>query len=335
MIKGARLTMRNKPFTIAVLMTVFISTSYAQQHYGNRFMIAPNYYFNQFSIDRIGQKIYADLYGGRVHRVDLKTMQVDTPRFAGIDTVFAGPVFGNKRHIMLWGGKLLDMDTGSLYKLAIPDSPMFAGSLTYSFPILFSPNDSNLMFSLFSPTPPYLVNGYIFSLKDSSLTQMDTSVNFTAESNGLLVPQWSSDTSFVYGISDSCLVEYFVRSRRIDTLVTLHDYHRIVSFAYNAKEDFLAYSVAQYHGYPPLIYFHFKEPAKDSLAFSPFRDDTTSVCWTTPISIRYLSWSPDYRRLGFVTSLNTNSNAGIYFYSLDSSRTYRATICEDRDLFQY
>jgi hypothetical protein len=157
------------------------------------------------------------------------------------------------------------------------------------------------------------------------LIQVDTSVNFYIT----LPPQWSSDTSFIYGASDSCLVEYFIYSRRTDTLITLHNYNRISSFAYNVKEYFLAYSINQYHSNPPQLYFHFKESLSDFLAFSPFRDDSDSGCWSSPMQIRFLSWSPDNDRLGFVPLLGTNPGSGVYFYFLDSNRTYKTTICED------
>jgi len=316
-------------FLVEIFFLLLFTNSYAQR-YGNKFVIAPDYYSNYFTIDRIAQQIYTGYYGGRVYKIDLKTMTVDTTN------LIIAPVFANRRHLMVTTFHLsdsnydkdafleiTDVDKVSSYTIPTPDT---AGNSVWGVPFAFSPNDSNFMFSRYHTNSKY--SNYYFSLKDSSIHSIDTSVNFY----GLLPPQWSSDTSFVYGASDSCLVEYFIPSKRIDTLVMLHDYHWIVSIAYNTKEDFLAYSVAQYHGYPPLIYFHFKEPAKDSLVFSPFRDDTTSVCWTTPISITDLCWSPDYKRLGFLTSLNTNSNAGIYFYSIDSNRTYRATICEDRDI---
>jgi FlgD Ig-like domain len=314
---------------LVVLSLLSISDSYAQ-HYGKKFIIAPNYYFNHFTIDKIGQQIYADLYGGRVYRVDLRTMEVDTAEFADMAPVFGSPVFGNKKHLMFWGGTLLDMDTGSLYKLPIPDNPEYVGSLYYMFPILFSPNDGNLMFSLISPTPPYLVNGYIFSLKDSSLTQIDTSVNFTAESNGELIPQWSSDTSFIYGTSDSCLVEYFIGSKRVDTLVMLHNYGKITSFACNTKENFLAYgsSIWVAPNFSERIYFHYKDSTSDVLAFS-LADDST--CNSLAIAFEWLCWSPDNERLGFIGNSAINGVADIYFYSSASERTYRVSQCGDPD----
>ena len=321
---------KTKPFSVVVsiLLLLCLTDAYAQR-YGNRFMIAPDYYFNHFTIDKIGQQIYADLYGGRVYKIDLRTMEVDTTSFTDMAPVFGSPVFGNKRHIMFWGGKIRNMDTGSLYKLPIPDSPKYVGSLYYMFSTLFSPNDSNIMFSLISPTPPYLVNGYIFSLKDSSLTQIDTSVNFTAESNGLLVPQWSSDTSFIYGISDSCLVEYFIGSRSIDTLVTLHNYSKITSFAYNTKENILAYGASAWiaPNFDERIYFYYRNSTSDSLVFSLQRD-----CSSIADVLIWLSWSPDNDRLGFLAYSSINEVTSIYFYSMDSSRAYRATeYCNDPD----
>jgi hypothetical protein len=280
---------------VGILLLMPFLNSYAQR-YGNKFIIAPNNPANDFTIDRIAQEIYFDYYKGWPFKVNLKTMVVEP-------TNHVAPAFGNKKHLMLYGDTLYNMDQETFYKLPLPDSPIFAGSLTYSFPILFSPHDSNLMFSIASLESPHPVNGYIFSFRDSSLTQIDTSVNFTEESNGLLIPQWSSDTSFVYGINDSCLVEYFIGSKRIDTLVTLHNYIKITSFAYNTKENILSYGASGWvaPNFDERIYFYYRGSISDSLVFS-----LQSDCHSMADVLISLSWSPDNDRLGFLAYSSIN-----------------------------
>lgn len=320
-----------KTKSLLILWIIFVhscNVSYAK-HYGNKFIIAPNNNLNVFTVDRIGQKIYADYYGGTVFKMDLKTMAVESTNF------ISTPTFSNRQHLMVTTFRLndsnydtgaflaiTDIDKGSSYTIPTPDS---LGNSGAAVPFAFSPNDSNFMFSRYHTNSKY--SNYYFSLKDSSLTPMDSSVNFNIN----LPPQWSSDTSFVYGTSDSSLVEYFIRSKRVDTLVTLHNYNHIVSFAYNTQGNILAYSTYRGGDYP-LIYFHYKDFLSDSLVFSPTRDDPDSSCWKTfLVDIESLCWSPNIGRLGFIGNSAINGMAPIYFYLLDSNRTYAATQCIDWD----
>ncbi len=215
-------------------------------------------------------------------------------------TKFVGPItFSNRQHLMLNMDTLYD-DQGSYYAIIPRDTISIFG---WSFTPCFSPNDSNLMFSI-GYVEPYpislIVNNFIFSLRDSSLMPVDTIVK-SYSSSETTIPQWSSDTSFVFAASDSCIGEYFIGSRRIDTLVRLHNYNKVISFAYNTKENILAYSSSIGYIVPessPLIYFHYRDSTSDFLAFSPSRDDSTCKCMA-PI-LTSLCWSPDYDKLGFI-----------------------------------
>lgn len=281
-IKGT--DMRFILYTILVILLTFITSTYAQ-HYGSKFIIAPNNYTtDDYSIDGIAQQVYFDLYGSWKIKVDLKTGAVDSTQHVGTVT------FGNKRHLMFDLDTLYNLDTGSYYALIPPDT--IYNSYWHFYPY-FSPNDNNLMFTAYYPQPypsREIINNFIFSLKDSSFIPVDSAVwsysNYSGYGNA---PQWSSDSSFVYAAGDSAIAEYFIRSRRIDTLVSLHNYNRLVSFAYNTKYNFLAYSTS--HGYiipniSPLIYFHYKDSTSDFLAFSPVRDD--SSCKSFGIALTYL-----------------------------------------------
>ena len=310
----------------AILSLLSLTNSYAQ-HYGQKFEIAPNSYLNDFSIDRIAQHVYADYYMGWILRIDLKTMAVESTKYAGV-----APAFGNKLHVMYRADTLYDIDKGRTYKIVAPDSvgnwPL---ALEASFsPNNFSPNDSNLIVSAYFSTeyPNHLnFRNYCFSLRDSTLLPIDTAVHFCTNS-----PQWSSDTTFVFTASDSCLAEYFRGSKRIDTLITLHNHSRITSFAYNTKEDFLAYSTSVYvsPNWIPRIYFHYRHLPSDSLMFSLTMDDPTRRSLAN--GLVSLCWSPDNDRLGFLAASSINEVTSVHFYLSDSSRTYMATQCDDPDV---
>lgn len=126
---------------------------------------------------------------------------------------------------------------------------------------------------------------------------------------------------------DRMIAEYFLRSKKIDTLVVLNT--NIFGFAYNINNNILAYSV----GINPdtqKIYFHYKDHKPDSLVFSSMRDDS-SACWRGgAIALTSLCWSPDDKKLAFLTRQFIDaSQSGIYIYSIDSNRTYKATSCGD------
>lgn len=316
---------------IGFLFFLFLSNSNAQSYYNN-FAIAPNYYVNDFSIDRLAQQIYIDFYGGRDLKIDLKTGAVDTTRLMGLASYLA---FANKHHLMLSNDTLYDLNKGS-YFAPIPQDTINNFNWQFVQPY-FSPNDSNLMISFYyniTTTDPTtdITNNFIFSLKDSLFIPIDSSVQPRVYTYGNF-PQWSSDTSFVFQAGDSAIAEYFIRSRRIDTLVTLHNYNRVVSFTYNAKYNILAYSISKGGIIPnisPLIYFHYKDSTSDFLAFSPVRDD--SSCNSFGIALTYLCWSPNNDRLGFFSFDPTNDVTAAYFYSLNTNRSYELSPCNDRSI---
>jgi hypothetical protein len=163
------------------------------------------------------------------------------------------------------------------------------------------------------------------------LIPVDTSVHIGYYNYIGSLIQWSSDTSFVFPTSDSSLAEYFIFSKRIDTLVTLHisPFNKIVSFAYNADHNILAYSVYEV-GLRPRVFFHYKDSIQDTLAFSLDRDDPT--CSSLSLVFTYLNWSPGNDKLGFLGYGAINDMTDLFVYSISSNRTYRVLQCNDSDL---
>lgn len=298
-----------------ILFLSFFSSSYAQ-HYGVKFLLTGTNYANQFSIDRIAQQIYFDYDAGYPEKVDLKTMIITQTHF------LTPPVFANKRHIMLYGDTLYNLDNGTCYVISSHDS---TGNTYWTFAHSFSPNDSNLTFYWTSPNYPYLSRNYVSSLGDSSLTPIDTSAIPYGGAIDNSPSQWSSDTSIVFAAGPNAIAEYFIKSRRIDTLVSTGNLP-ITSFAYNTERNILAYVVPDQNSSPE-IFFHYMDFDKDSLILSQ-SGNPNDICWGGN-SVGSLSWSPNGDKLGFIETYMTEPNTltKICFYSLDSNRAYNTSPC--------
>ena len=275
----------------------------------------------QFSIDRVGRQVYfKDFYTDSVRKIDLKTLEVTNTGF-----LVSLPVFSNIKHLMLFGDNSLydhgNKNTFYLYdfnthsKLILTDTVAYPDGVEDIFS--FSPMDSNL----------FNIAGSYFSLKDSTLLPLAKNGKLYLSTMDAY-PRWSSDSSLVFLCDPDVIVEYFLKSKRLDTLVI---FAAINGFAYNTKHNILAYSSTEH---PPQIYFHYKNSTKDSLIFSPSRDDPNSICWQMGYyGLTSLCWSPDNKKLAFIAFQYIDaSDAGIYLYSLDSSRTYTAAPCYDGGL---
>jgi len=303
-----------------ILITFFVLFITVLSH-PQKFLLT-DIYAEQFSIDRIAQQVYfKDFYSDTVRRVDLKTLEVTKTGF-----LVSLPVFSNIRHLMLFGDNSLydhgNKNTFYLYdfltnsKLILTDTVAFPYGVEHLYS--FSPRDSNF----------YHIAGSYFSLKDSTLLPLAKNIKLNLSTMDVF-PQWSSDSSLVFLSGNGVIAEYFLKSKRLDTLVNFANSGNITGFAYNIEYNVLAYSIFEII---PQIYFRFKNSNSNSLVFSPTRDDPNSSCWGSPIGIRPLTWSPDNKRLAFGVYHYTNSLTGIYLYSLDSNRTYKATSCDDYGL---
>jgi len=277
-------------------------------------------YSEQFSIDRIAQQVYfKDFYSDTVRRIDLKTLEV-----TNTSMLVLLPIFSNKLHVMVHGSNswfdpknpnnyiLYNLDNQS--KFIITDTLGYPPNVENYYS--FSPNDINFM----------TIGGiHYFSLEDSLLHPIDKNVQINY-SRIDAYPQWSSDTSFVFLSGDDVIAEYFLKSKRLDTLVTVN--HNIVGFAYNIKNHTLAYSTYEH---PPRIYLHRKGSTQDTLIFLPTRDDPNCQYWALgQYGLTSLCWSPENEKLAFLAFQYVDIPiAGIYIYSPDSNRTYAAaSICD-------
>ncbi len=279
---------------LLLLTLILTSTLYCQQ-----FKLT-NINSTQYSIDKIAQQVYfKDSYTDTVRKVDLSNLSVSKTNF-----LILPPILSNKLHLMVYRDSLFDLDKRVWYKFNDSQADSFGYMPEPEWPGSFSPNDSNLI---------YGNTKYYIPLNDSSLKPVETNLSVYGFSDIIDAwPQWSSDTSFVFlsgGNPDSVITEYFLKSRKIDTLLTTHGY--LSGFSYNKKYKILAYSM----GTPSKIYFHYvKNNFPDSLIF--VLENQTGIPEFTA-----LRWSPDDSKLAFVcTRIDIGSE--IYIYDLDSNKVY-------------
>lgn len=322
--------MKQKNNYLSILLFIILLFAIDSPHSFCQMFRLTDIYSEQFSIDRIAQEVYfQDLFTDTIRAVSLKNLSVINK--TGRRVLL--PFFGNKKHIILYGNNssigdsakdnifLYDLDKESYYLITDTIGFPFASNYLLSF----SPNDSNFIF----------IDNHYLSLKDSLFYPIESNLSIDFNET-VSSPQWSSDTSFVFlSGNDAAILEYFLKSKKIDTLVVADSqaYLSLQGFAYNTKDNILAYCTY----YPPKIYFHYKDTNEDSLVFLPERDDPDAVCWDTgDRGITSMCWSPDNEKLAFLGFQFIDiSAAGIYVYLLDSNKTYRATDCNDGGLKYY
>lgn len=305
------LTAHIKCKRIILILFLFVSINL----YGQKFQLT-HIQSTEYSIDRIAQQVYfKDFYSDTVRKVVLKNLSVTKTNF-----LILPPILSNKQHLLVYRDTLYNIDKRLSSTFDVSQADSFGYMVDAGFPGSFSPNDSNFIYGNLK---------YYVHLNDSTLKPIETifsvygKVDYNTNDAWL---QWSSDTSIVFRSNDSVIAEYFLNSKKIDTLVVLNT--NILGFAYNVKQNILAYSTSEV---PPKIYFHYKNASKDSLVFSPSRDDSASVCWQYGYhGLTSLCWSLDDKKLAFLTRQFIDASvSGIYIYSIDSNRTYKATSCDD------
>jgi hypothetical protein len=237
-----------------------------------------------YSIDKIAQQVYfKDFYTDTVRKVDLRDMTVTT-----IVQHSSLPFFANKHHFMLWGNNSYWGDSGdsskdNIYLYNLDNHSYYQVTDTLGFPYFlpyygsFSPNDSNFVYP-----------GFCFSLKDSSLKPfLNTNIDYNTNDAW---PQWSSDTSIVFiAPDDSVIAEYYLKSGRVDTLLTTHGL--LLGFAYNRKYGIIAYTMPDILS---KIYFHYvNKNIPDSIIYKPEN-------LAGGPDFESLRWSPNDNRLAFI-----------------------------------
>ena len=305
----------NAQFRLLILI-IILASLFSEKIYSQKFQLT-NINSTKFSIDRIAQKVYfKDFFTDTVRVINLKTLEIRKTDFQILP-----PILSNKLHLMVYRYSIIDINRKKSYDINTSNTDSLGDLPNSDFAGSFSPNDVNFMYG----NPKYYI-----PLTDSVFKPIETGLcvygivdYFTTDA----WPQWSSDSSFIFLSVEKTIAEYFLKSKRIATLVTGNT--RITGFDYNIKHKILAYS--KYENYPG-IYFHYQDKQIDSLVFGTLGDDSISLCWREPVTLEALSWSPDEIKLAFLYRHLTNPITGIYVYNIDSSKIYHGTNCSDGDV---
>ena len=289
------------------------------------FIILPNNIFSQafhinhipadkFNIDKFAQEVYyRDVFTYYFIKKNLISQKIDTTSY-----FYSPPVFANKSHksVHFSGGSVIlhDHDKDTSYVLFYPpytNENKGGTYITYGF--LFSPNDSFLLFQ------PAELKYTAFKLSDSTFHK----INMPAFEDYFI--HWSSDSTVIFKWDNqSKILEYYLYSGKIDTLINLPEYPPIISFAYNKNKNILIYSTGELY---PKLYLYNKETDSTTIVFNILTDDP-NPCVGSGLIFNFLKWYLDDNKLAFFCTLTTNNGGAIYVYNLKENKTYRYTTCE-------
>jgi len=277
-----------------------------------------------FVIDKIGKEIYyRDFWTGIYYKKNLYSSQIDT-----IDFGYFAPSFANRSHKYVlfetqYLAKLTDLDNDTSYYIFNLDSkkkiqkPKGSGLEYASF--MFSPNDSLILFR--DPDLLYWLKAFRFS--DS------TFYICPAQTLDYSRIEWSSDSTLVFLSSDDEMLECYLYSGRIDTLVKTGQYQHIMGYSYNLQQNILAYSYG--NDYPHnKLYFYYKNGDSTRIIFDQGIDP---VCQENGLT--YLKWDDEGNNLAVISDLLTNPGSGIMRYSLKEDNIHEYLRCDDSGVKSY
>ncbi|OIP61611.1 MAG: hypothetical protein AUK34_04770 [Ignavibacteria bacterium CG2_30_36_16] len=270
-----------------------------------------------FVIDKVGKEIYyRDFWTGIYYKKNLYSSQIDTINFG-----YFAPSFANKSHKYVlfetqYLAKLTDLDNDTSYYIFNLDSKKkiqkFLGSGFEYASFIFSPNDSLILFR----DPDLETQLLAFKFIDSTFY---ISPAPTMDHRRL---EWSSDSTVIFKDDDYTILECYLYSGRIDTLVKTQ-YQYIMGYSYNRQQNILAYSYG--NDYPHnKMYFYYKNGDSTRIIFDLGIDP---VCQENGFT--YLKWDDDGNNLSVISDLLTNPGSGIMRYNLKEDNIHEYLRCDD------
>lgn len=290
-----------KIFLVVILhVTLFASNVHAQH-----FFVTDYTNIREFTIDQFTKDIYFNVSEYAL-RTNLKTNITDTTFFPGF------PVFANKEHISCYLG-------GSdvyLYNFASNSSQLFGLATNNDLRLEFSPNDSAVIF-----------HDKFFELDNYRILDNSNSIsvyknNYNDDYYGLK-HIWSSDSTLIRSGMDHSIVHYYIKSGKVDTLVpgqtVFADYFPYPHFAYNDSLNAFAYTIfAVSNTFLNLYYFDTNEIVQLHVG-------------EHEIDFDFLSWSPNNKKLAFITHGIIGGGGGLNVFDLDSNETFEIIPFYDSD----
>jgi len=136
---------------------------------------------------------------------------------------------------------------------------------------------------------------------------------------------WSNDSTVIFRWDNqSKILEYYLYSGKIDTLINLPEYPRISNYSYNKTKNILIYSTDELY---PKLYLYNKKTDSTTIVFNILTDDP-NPCLGSGLAFKYMKWDSEDDDLAFFCTLLTNNGGAIYVYKLKENKTYRYTRCE-------
>ena len=250
-----------------------------------------------YSIDYFENDIYYYFIPeNRIYKTNIKKIVSTATNYPTI------PSFANKSHIAVYPHQnnlyLQDFEQDTTYLLL----SLSQGSTIWTYE--FSPNDSNI-----------IVFDRYYSFKDSQSHPLSFQfLGWDVDCN-----EWSSDSTIISYDATDVILQYYLYSNRVDTFFFLGSNIDFSSFSYNASNNASVYSTFNIIESPKL-YLHNFETNNDSILFDPSVDDSSQIapCWSNPISIKSINFSPNERRIAFFNTLAINPGSGLYIFESDS-----------------
>ena len=277
---------------------------------------------DRFIIDKIGKEIYyRNAWPQFFFKKNLYTQKIDSTNF-----VFVGPSFANQRHKYLYydytGAKMTDLENDTTYYIFYYNKNSnqkisIQGFESTSF--LFSPNDSLVLFN--ARDLPDWLEAFRFSDSTFYLCPAQTLDDARIE--------WSSDSTLIFKSHDTEILECYLYSGRIDTLVKTGQYQHIMGYSYNLRQNILAYSYG--NDYPHnKLYFYYKNGDSTRIIFDQGIDP---VCQENGLT--YLKWDDEGNNLAVISDLLTNPGSGIMRYSFKEDNIHEYLRCDDSGVKSY
>ena len=178
----------------------------------------------------------------------------------------------------------------------------------------FSPHDTKLLFS------ESMFFSRYYSFKDSLIHDLGIRINSDTG-----IAKWMDDSTLIYltrnDFGYSKIIKFSIYSGITDTLISAPDTVAITGLSYNSQLNYIAYAWEYQMTHNVGINLYKISTTSDSTVFDYYRDDPIG----TPIWYRYLNWSPDNDKLGFLGIDAINPLTQVYVYDTITEKVIRYT----------
>jgi hypothetical protein len=257
---------------------------------------------DDYSIDRFTGDIYIATWIDGIWKTNINTKIEEKSKFPTL------PIFANKTHKAVY---LNSNDTSiCLYDfekdISIKLFPINIYGIAYVD--LFSPNDNKLA-----------VNYYLYNFDNGSYYHDSLAI---IHHWGLAFRSiWGSDSSIIYSFGDSIL-EYFLESKRTDTLFVDNNWYRLGDFAPMVSKDEIFYSTVDntIETSTSIIHLLNKKTKTETIIYDYLVNENDNIARLFS-ELKLLNDNS----LAAICNYSTVSHADIYIYRIDSNKVYKLT----------